>query len=164
MAPVTRLAAATDPGAAAAVVADAPQAGSSGATPFGRLVVGETDDYDAPAPAPRLHAALLVITVLPLCVDVPASFAIVATATLAILAGSWRSVKAAPPAETMTQKDAMRFPLIGRCVRRLQLRAVRQQRHEREGVPSLWVASQRHNAAASWWACSCCSSSCPRTW
>ena len=113
MAPVTRRAAGSD---AAAAAGNAPQEGGAGGHRFGRLVVGETDEYDAPPPAPRLHAALLVVAVLPLCMDVPVSVAIVATATLAILAGAWRSVKAAPPTETMTQKDAMRFPLIGRRV------------------------------------------------
>jgi len=117
MAPVTRLTTASDPAAAAEVAANnAGDSDGSATSRFGQLVLGSTDEYDAPAPAPRLHAALFVVAVLPLCVDIPASFAIVATATLAILAGSWRSVKAAPPTETMTQKDAMRFPLIGRCV------------------------------------------------
>lgn len=84
----------------------------------GWLTLGETDAYDAPAAAPRLHLALGLVAVLPLLLDVPANAAIVATPTLTILAGAWRSVKSSPPTETMTQSDAMRFPIVGRCAAR----------------------------------------------
>lgn len=157
MAPVTRRAAGSD---AAAATSNAPQEGSAGGLQFGRLVVGETDEYDAPPPAPRLHAALLVVAVLPLCVDVPASVAIVATATLAILAGAWRSIKAAPPTETMTQKDAMRFPLIGR---RVSTRGWRRQQFVVSPLSPLTRLPPSH-AAASCWASSSSSNSCPKTW
>ena len=80
------------------------------------LVAGETDDYDVHPPAPLLHLALVAVTVAPLLVAVPPNVAIIATPTLAILVGALRSVKEAPPTETMTQKDAMRFPLVGRRV------------------------------------------------
>jgi hypothetical protein len=92
-------------------------------TPKAWLVEGETEDYDVPAPAPLLHLALLAVTVAPVLVAVPPNVAIIATPTLAILVGALRSVKEAPPTETMTQKDAMRFPLVGRRVRAAPLKA-----------------------------------------
>ena len=84
----------------------------------GWLVHGETEDYDAPAPAPLLHLALVAVAVAPLLFTVPPNFAIIATPSLTIVVGALRSVKEMPPTETMTQKDAMRFPLVGRRVRR----------------------------------------------
>eukprot|EP00238_Polyblepharides_amylifera_P008247 CAMPEP_0196588238 /NCGR_PEP_ID=MMETSP1081-20130531/59942_1 /TAXON_ID=36882 /ORGANISM="Pyramimonas amylifera, Strain CCMP720" /LENGTH=399 /DNA_ID=CAMNT_0041910683 /DNA_START=314 /DNA_END=1513 /DNA_ORIENTATION=- len=64
------------------------------------------------------HYGLVVLTVLPLILNLNENFNIVATATLAIIAGSFRSLKAGEGGaqETMTQKDAMRFPLLGSCV------------------------------------------------
>jgi hypothetical protein len=119
MAPVTRRTVAAD-GSAAEPATTAPPAkptATLAATPrTGWVTVDETDDYDAPAPAPLLHLALLAVAVAPLLVPVPPNVAIVLTPTLAILAGAYRSVKEAPPSEQMTQKDAMRFPLVGRCV------------------------------------------------
>ena len=101
--------------------ASEPKSGASAAVAAPRLAgwltVGETDDYDVPAPAPLTHVALLAVTLAPLLLPVPPNVAIVLTPTLAILAGSYRSVKEAPPTETMTQKDAMRFPLVGRRAR-----------------------------------------------
>lgn len=111
MAPATRRAGADRPAEADAAAASAPPPAAAG----GWLVRGETDEYDGPAPVPGLHAALLAVALAPALLAVPPNAAIVATPTLAILAGAWRSVKPAPPTETMTQKDAMRFPLIGRC-------------------------------------------------
>ena len=84
----------------------------------GWLVHGETEDYDAPAPAPLLHLALVAVAVAPLLFTVPPNFAIIATPSLTIVVGALRSVKEMPPTETMTQKDAMRVPLVGRRVRR----------------------------------------------
>jgi hypothetical protein len=85
------------------------------------LVHGETDEFDVHPPASLLHLALLAVTVAPLLVAVPPNVAIIATPTLAILVGALRSVKETPPTETMTQKDAMRFPLVGRRVRRCRV-------------------------------------------
>ena len=47
---------------------------------------------------------LLVLTVLPLAVDVPANINIVATASLCVFVGCWRSVKETPPSESMTKR------------------------------------------------------------
>jgi hypothetical protein len=117
MAPVKRRTAAADGSAAEPAATAATEAMQpTTASPRGWVTVDETDDYDAPAPAPVLHVALLAVAVAPLLVAVPPNVAIVLTPTLAILAGAYRSVKEAPPSEQMTQKDAMRFPLVGRCV------------------------------------------------
>lgn len=62
------------------------------------------------------HLALLGLTLLPTVTTVEPNFNIVVTATLAIWAGAHRSIKPTPAAETMTQGDAMRFPLVGSCV------------------------------------------------
>ena len=99
----------------AAAAADDP-ASSAPPKASGWLVVGETEDYDAASPAPLLHLALVAVAVAPLLFTVPPNVAIIATPSLTILVGSLRSVKEAPPTETMTQKDAMRFPLVGRRV------------------------------------------------
>ena len=98
----------------AAAAADDP-ASSAPPKATGWLVHGESEVYDAP-PAPLLHLALLAVAVAPLLFTVPPNVAIIATPSLTILVGSLRSVKEAPPTETMTQKDAMRFPLVGRRV------------------------------------------------
>jgi len=37
---------------------------------------------------------------------------VVLHAALTVYVGSWRSVKAEPPAESMTHKDAMKFPIV----------------------------------------------------
>ncbi len=55
-------------------------------------------------PCPRAHVALLVVAVLPLLVSINANLNIVLTASLAVLVGSLRSVKPAPPEESMTRK------------------------------------------------------------
>lgn len=72
--------------------------------------------FTSSKPAPKAHALLFVVSILPLVVNVPANFNIVLTACLTVYAGCWRSVKPAPPTETMTKKDAMRFPIVGSCV------------------------------------------------
>ncbi|EFJ50774.1 hypothetical protein VOLCADRAFT_73714 [Volvox carteri f. nagariensis] len=72
--------------------------------------------YASDRPALTAHLLLLGLSLAPLVINVPTNFNIIATAALAVYAGSWRSVKPAPPAESMTKKDAMRFPLVGSCV------------------------------------------------
>ena len=68
-----------------------------------------------PPPAPFTHALVVAVALLPLVVQVPVNVNIVLLPALTIYAGSWRSAKASgPPGETMTQKDAMQFPIIGR--------------------------------------------------
>ncbi|KAG2496809.1 hypothetical protein HYH03_005216 [Edaphochlamys debaryana] len=72
--------------------------------------------YQSDKPAIVAHLLLIGLSLLSLVVNVPTNFNIVATASLAVYAGSWRSVKTGPPGECMTKKDAMRFPLVGSCV------------------------------------------------
>lgn len=67
-------------------------------------------------PAVAAHISLLVLQALPLFVHVPTPLNIVVTASLTVYAGCWRSVKATPPAEQMTKKDALRFPIVGSFV------------------------------------------------
>jgi minor histocompatibility antigen H13 len=64
-------------------------------------------------PAPLAHAVLIIISILPLFVPIPTNINIVLTAAATVFVGSWRSVKAEPPTEAMTKKDAMKFPLMG---------------------------------------------------
>lgn len=71
---------------------------------------------DSALPAPLAHAALAVLALAPLLVQVPVNASIVLTAAITVLVGCWRSVKPEPPAEAMTKKDAMRFPLVGSIV------------------------------------------------
>jgi hypothetical protein len=78
-----------------------------------RFSLGDTDAYDGPLPAPKAHAALLLVFALP-SVGLPAPAAVLMTASLACVTGAWRSVKVKPPTETMTHKEAMQFPFIGR--------------------------------------------------
>lgn len=72
--------------------------------------------WSSDKPAPKAHIALLLLSLAPLFIHVPTSLNVVLTACLTVYAGSWRSVKATPPAESMTKKDAMKFPLVGSCV------------------------------------------------
>ncbi|PNH05115.1 Signal peptide peptidase 1 [Tetrabaena socialis] len=72
--------------------------------------------YASNKPALTAHLLLIGLSLAPLVITVPTNFNIIATAALAVYAGSWRSVKPAPPTESMTKKDAMRFPLVGSCV------------------------------------------------
>lgn len=67
-------------------------------------------------PAPKAHVLLMVLTFLPLVVYVPYSVSIVLHAAITVYIGSWRSVKEEAPAESMSTKDAMKFPLVGSCV------------------------------------------------
>lgn len=75
----------------------------------------EGDEGDLEIKAPFTHLLVLAVACAPLVVGIPANINIVLLPTLTIFAGAWRSVKLAPPTEAMTQKDAMQFPLIGRC-------------------------------------------------
>ncbi|KAL2612628.1 hypothetical protein R1flu_024320 [Riccia fluitans] len=61
-------------------------------------------------------AALIGLTVAPLVVKVNPNFNVVATACLTVYIGCHRSVKPAPPSETMSKEHAMRFPFIGSAV------------------------------------------------
>eukprot|EP00884_Botryococcus_braunii_P014370 jgi/Botrbrau1/22934/Bobra.0030s0011.1 len=67
-------------------------------------------------PAPKAHLALLLLSIAPLVVTVPTNANIILTAALCVYVGCWRSVKAVPPSEGMSTKDAMKFPLIGSAV------------------------------------------------
>ncbi|BBN16394.1 minor histocompatibility antigen H13 [Marchantia polymorpha subsp. ruderalis] len=61
-------------------------------------------------------AALIGLTLAPLVVKVNPNFNVVATACLTVFIGCHRSVKPAPPTETMSKEHAMRFPFIGSAV------------------------------------------------
>ena len=62
------------------------------------------DAAPAGLPAPIGHAALALLTLLPLVLHVPTNANIVLTAALTVWVGSWRSVKPEPPAEAMSKK------------------------------------------------------------
>uniref|UniRef100_A0A383WFE3 Signal peptide peptidase n=1 Tax=Tetradesmus obliquus TaxID=3088 RepID=A0A383WFE3_TETOB len=64
----------------------------------------------------KAHVLLLVLSVLPTVVYIPYSVSVVLHAALTVYVGSWRSIKAEPPQESMTHKDAMKFPIVGSCV------------------------------------------------
>ena len=68
--------------------------------------------------APLAHVSLVLLAVAPMVIGVETNFNILATATLAVFAGCYRSVRpvAAGNTEAMTKQDAMRFPIIGSCV------------------------------------------------
>ena len=72
--------------------------------------------YVSDRPALTAHLLLLALSIAPLIISVDVNLNIVLTAALTVYAGSWRSVKATPPEEQMTKKDAMRFPIVGSCV------------------------------------------------
>ena len=54
---------------------------------------------------------LLVLTLLPLALPVPANANIIATASLCVFVGCWRSIKETPPTESMTRKVGMQLEL-----------------------------------------------------
>ena len=67
-------------------------------------------------PALKAHALLVLLTLAPTVVYIPFWLSIVLHAALTVYVGAWRSVKEAPPAESMSHGDAMRFPVVGSCV------------------------------------------------
>uniref|UniRef100_A0A0C9QNB2 TSA: Wollemia nobilis Ref_Wollemi_Transcript_18749_1749 transcribed RNA sequence n=1 Tax=Wollemia nobilis TaxID=56998 RepID=A0A0C9QNB2_9CONI len=62
------------------------------------------------------NVALAGLTLAPLVVKVNPNVNVVLTACLTVYIGCHRSVKPAPPSETMSKEHAMRFPLIGSVV------------------------------------------------
>lgn len=60
-----------------------------------------------------LHMLTVMNAIIPLFFDYPPNANVVVTASLAVLTGCVRSVKDTPPAESMTKKDAYKFPLMG---------------------------------------------------
>lgn len=60
--------------------------------------------------------ALFIITILPLFVNVETNVNIILTAAATVFCGCWRSVKSEPPAEAMTRKDALKFPVVGSII------------------------------------------------
>eukprot|EP00882_Tetradesmus_deserticola_P009304 GHRQ01009815.1.p1 GENE.GHRQ01009815.1~~GHRQ01009815.1.p1 ORF type:complete len:374 (+),score=132.59 GHRQ01009815.1:811-1932(+) len=73
-------------------------------------------DGESLPPALKAHVLLLVLSLLPTVVYIPYSLSVVLHAALTVYVGSWRSVKAEPPQESMTHRDAMKFPIVGSCV------------------------------------------------
>lgn len=62
------------------------------------------DGHDEALPAPRSHLLLLLLSLAPAFLPIPANANIVATASLAVFVGCWRSVKQEAPTESMTRK------------------------------------------------------------
>ena len=73
--------------------------------------------FSSDRPALIAHVALITLQLATLVIHVPTTFNIIASASLCVYAGSWRSIKAEEPnaKDVMTKTDAMRFPLIGSC-------------------------------------------------
>ena len=61
-------------------------------------------DADINNPATKALVALAVLAVLPAALPVPANLNIIATASLCVFVGCWRSVKASPPEDSMSRK------------------------------------------------------------
>ncbi|KAL7126954.1 hypothetical protein ABFS83_14G221700 [Erythranthe nasuta] len=59
------------------------------------------------------NLALAALTFAPLVVKVDPNLNVILTACLTVYVGCYRSVKATPPTETMSNEHAMRFPLVG---------------------------------------------------
>ncbi|GAB4813141.1 hypothetical protein N2152v2_000187 [Parachlorella kessleri] len=76
----------------------------------------QTTGLPTSVPAPLAHVALTLVALLPLVVPVPANLNVIVTACLTVFNGCWRSVKPTPPAEAMSKKDAMKFPIVGSAV------------------------------------------------
>lgn len=60
--------------------------------------------HDEALPAPKSHLLLLFLSLAPAFLPIPANPNIVATASLAVFVGCWRSVKQEAPTESMTRK------------------------------------------------------------
>jgi hypothetical protein len=56
------------------------------------------------------------LSLAPLVIKVSSNFNVIATACLTVFIGCHRSVKPAPPSETVSKEHAMRFPFIGSAV------------------------------------------------
>jgi minor histocompatibility antigen H13 len=59
------------------------------------------------------HVAVLVNAVLPVFVPYPPNINVIVTAAIVVFCGCWRSIKPEPPVESMSKKDAYKFPLVG---------------------------------------------------
>ena len=59
------------------------------------------------------HVAVLVNAVLPVFVPYPPNVNVIVTAAIVVFCGCWRSIKPEPPVESMSKKDAYKFPLVG---------------------------------------------------
>ena len=77
-----------------------PSAAASSTTPSSSHVHG----HDEALPAPKSHLLLLFLSLAPAFLPIPANANIVATASLAVFVGCWRSVKQEAPTESMTRK------------------------------------------------------------
>jgi len=61
-------------------------------------------DADINNPATKALVALAILAVLPAFVPIPVNINIIATASLCVFVGCWRSVKASPPEDSMSRK------------------------------------------------------------
>ncbi|KAK9820672.1 hypothetical protein WJX74_004224 [Apatococcus lobatus] len=75
-----------------------------------------SDDQKTSIPSPGAHLLLLAVSLAPLAFPVHANALIILTASLTVWVGSCRSIKPEPPSESMSKKDAMRFPIIGSAI------------------------------------------------
>lgn len=69
-------------------------------------------------PCPKIHCALLCWSVLPLFIRVDPNVNVIVTASLAVLTGSWRSVKpaAVPLEDRMSKQVGAQIPLRARSL------------------------------------------------
>mmetsp|Transcript_1242 Transcript_1242/g.3698 ORF Transcript_1242/g.3698 Transcript_1242/m.3698 type:complete len:215 (-) Transcript_1242:6-650(-) len=74
------------------------------------------NEQPLPLAVPWAHVLLMAWTLAPLVVPVNTNVNVIFTAVLTVFIGCRRSVKPTPPVDSMSQQDAMRFPLIGSAV------------------------------------------------
>jgi minor histocompatibility antigen H13 len=67
-------------------------------------------------PSPKGHLLLAACLAVPALLYVPYNASIMLHAMLTVYVGAWRSVKTSPPTETMTNKEAAKFPIVGSMV------------------------------------------------
>uniref|UniRef100_A0A061QZ01 Signal peptide peptidase-like n=1 Tax=Tetraselmis sp. GSL018 TaxID=582737 RepID=A0A061QZ01_9CHLO len=80
--------------------------------------MSKTTDLQQSLPCPKIHLALLCWSLLPTFLHVNPNLNVVVTASLAVLTGSWRSVKPTPVPlqDRMSKQDAVRMPIVGSVV------------------------------------------------
>lgn len=60
-----------------------------------------------------VDTALLCVYLSPLVYTIPSDYSVIITATLAVISGSLRTLTSKDEVESMTHKEAMRFPIVG---------------------------------------------------
>lgn len=59
------------------------------------------------------HLLVGINALIPLFVTYPPNINVIVTAAIVVFCGCWRSIKSEPPTESMSKKDAYKFPLVG---------------------------------------------------